>query len=881
MPRSPHRPGGERRRQGFRPLQGPELLEDRTLPSAAALPAVTPTPNDASAYKTTDVLVDFRPGATPQALSGTTLGQALDLVNGLYEVQLSPGTTVNQALAAYQVDPAVLSVSPDYYLSATGTASPVVPNDPSFSQQWDLHNTGQNGGTPGADVHAEQAWSVTTGSSNVTVAVMDSGIDYNQPDLYRNVWINQAEIPNFWYTKSSPTSGYDKIVYKSQIKTATPGQITFADLNNSVNKGLVWDNNGDGVIDAGDLLRPFSQGGWDNNGNDTRDGDTAHPDDFFGWNFVTNTPFDDNGHGSHVSGTIAATGNNGIGVAGIDWNAQIMPVKFIAANGTGAISDFVSGLNYAVQHGAKISNNSWEGAPNLPYLQDAIANARNHGQIFVAAAGNTGGNSDNSPVYPADFPLDNIVSVAATDNRDQLASFSAYGAHSVDLGAPGVGILSTTPNKTYSVYSGTSMAAPHVTGALALVWGLHPSWTYTQVINQVLSTVDKVPSLTGKSVTGGVLDVAAAVGWTAPPASPPVVVASVTPQVVSTGVSGPSSGGFNLFHVNFNEPIVPSSFTPSAVQLVRPDGQTVSGITIEAVAGSNNTKFNVLFPVQTEAGTYTLTISSAVHDGAGKSLAPWKGTYTDTAPQTFANTTRASIPDRGTMLSTITVPQNLAIQNVQVLLNITHTDDSDLYIHLQAPDGTDILLVNRRGGTGQNFTNTLFSEQAGTAISAGQAPFTGSYRPEVSLSYLNGRNAQGTWKLWVTDAAGGHVGTLNSWSLILTAQTPSPPAGTVRIASVDMPADTIPAGGLANTSSSLNAGPAARGNSESPSDQPAPGSLAFWMAALPETPAEASSGAMVLTPADQVFTSAEAMTQVQITYVVPKKGAPWTSAPDA
>src|SRR5262249_24427577 len=140
-------------------------------------------------YSQTDILVTFRPeaGSAPaSALAGTAVGQALPLVSGLFQVNLSGSVTVAQALAAYRADPLVLSAEPDYTLTVSG-----VPNDPDFGTQWDMLNTGQNGGTPGADIHATGAWNVTTASPGVTVAVLDTGIDYNDPDLYQNIWINQ------------------------------------------------------------------------------------------------------------------------------------------------------------------------------------------------------------------------------------------------------------------------------------------------------------------------------------------------------------------------------------------------------------------------------------------------------------------------------------------------------------------------------------------------------------------------------------------------------------------------------------------------------------------------------------------------------------------
>jgi subtilisin family serine protease len=164
-----------------------------------------------------------------------------------------------------------------------------------------------------------------------------------------------------------------------------------------------------------------------------------------------------------------------------------------------------------VAHGSKISNNSYGGSFS-PMLYQAVRNARAHGHVFIASAGNTGKSNEGPKAnFPSSFNLDNVLAVAATDKNDRLAPFSNYGTTTVDLAAPGVDILSTSPHNTYTVHSGTSMAAPHVAGVVALVWSLHPSWTYSQVIHQLLSTADPLPGLRGKTITGGRLNAAAAV----------------------------------------------------------------------------------------------------------------------------------------------------------------------------------------------------------------------------------------------------------------------------------------------------------------------------------------------------------------------------------
>jgi subtilisin family serine protease len=505
-----------------KPAPSLEILEDRCLRSSGTAVDLSGLNVNTAAYSQTDILVQFRPGTAPVALSGTSLGNAPGLVPGLYQVNLVGSETVTQALAGYHSDRQVREAGPDYFLSTA-----TIPNDPKFGQQWSLQNTGQQGGTPGADIRATAAWNVTTGNPSIVVAVMDSGIDYNHPDLYQNIWLNQAEIP--------------KSRLKKLVDVDHDGYISFADLNNPINWGPYKIEPGpNGIVTAAQILAPMvlneqgqdsGQGGWAYPGN-TQDGDTAHPNDFIGWNFVTNTnnPYDDFSHGTAVAGIIGAKGNNGVGVAGIDWQAQLMAVKFISAGGNGTIGNFISGLNYAVAHGARISNNSWDGAAADPFLEQAIANAQSHGDIFVAAAGNNGSNNDTSPDYPASFPLDNIVAVAATDNTDHLAGFSDYGPQSVALAAPGADILSALPQDNYGSFSGTSMATPEVTGVLALVWGQHPNWNYHQVIHQILSTVRPLPALAGKVLSGGVLDAAAAVG-----------AAEITPKVISSFTIYPKS----------------------------------------------------------------------------------------------------------------------------------------------------------------------------------------------------------------------------------------------------------------------------------------------------------------------------------------------------
>ncbi len=321
--------------------------------------------------------------------------------------------------------------------------------------------------------------------------------------------------------KENPAVVYAEPDYYLEIADTIPNDPSYSRLYglDKISAPTAWDtytgakNIVVGVIDSGiqythpDLADNIwvNPGEVPNNGID--DDKNGYIDDIYGWNFVDNNnrPLDDNGHGTHVAGTIGAVGNNGVGVVGVNWNTQIAALKFLDSEGGGYTSDAILAINYAKNKGFAVANNSWGGGAYSQSLKDAIDS---YSGLFIAAAGNNGTNNDSRAFYPASYTSGNIIAVAATTSSDGRASFSNYGSTSVDLGAPGDAIYSTYINSSYATASGTSMAAPQVSGAAALLKSFDPSLTAAQIKSAILSNVDAVSGLSGRTVTGGRLNVA-------------------------------------------------------------------------------------------------------------------------------------------------------------------------------------------------------------------------------------------------------------------------------------------------------------------------------------------------------------------------------------
>ncbi len=345
---------------------------------------------------------------------------------------------------------------------------PSDPNDPAFHNLWGVHNFGQqvNGitGQADADIDAREAWQVSTGSASVGIGVIDTGIDFGHPDLGGSA-------------------------------TTSP---------------RIWVNAGE---NCGSSDAAIACGSRTNGVDDDRNG---YVDDWRGWDFVNrdNDPSDDNGHGTHVAGTIGASGNNGVGVAGVTWNVRFLNLKAFNQNGQGTTADAVEAILYATAQGIRITNNSWGDRGSGTYSQalfDAIANADGHGALFVAAAGNNAADNDQTPFYPSGYDLPNVVAVAATDSSDNRASFSNWGQRTVDLGAPGANVYSTWPGNTYKYLNGTSMATPHVSGSAALLSAALPGVGHLGLKALILRSVDPITALASRTVSGGRLNVDTAI----------------------------------------------------------------------------------------------------------------------------------------------------------------------------------------------------------------------------------------------------------------------------------------------------------------------------------------------------------------------------------
>jgi subtilisin family serine protease len=555
-----------------------------TLPAGRGAAADPKTP-----YAPGEVLVGFkkqsgqkdRDAAIGKAKGRvlTRLATELDLDEGEPGVhRIATDLSVEDAIEALKKDPNVEFAEPNWLVTHDATADDTYYANGSL---WGMYGDdapdaiGPSGTTNAYGCAAEDAWAAgTTGSSDVCVGIVDEGLQFTHPELSANVWTNPFD----------PVDGID--------------------------------NDGNGFID-----------------------------DVHGWDFWNgdNSVYDAGGdaHGTHVAGTIGATGANGSGVAGVNWNVTMISAKFLGPNG-GYISDAVSALNYLrdlkVRHGMRIvaTNNSWGGGGYSSAFHTALLKAAKEGILFVAAAGNSGANNDSAASYPSNYSTlsasstepaasyEAVIAVAAIDSGGSKASWSSYGATTVDLGAPGVSVLSTVPTNGYAYYSGTSMATPHVTGAVALYASAFPAATASEIRTALLGNTLPTASLAGITVTGGRLNLAGLFGAAEPPVTPPADVHDVA--VSSVSMPGSVKRGKT---VTVNIAVANQGTTSETFQVsLSATGGSVGSPRSVTVAAGASASVPITWTAPNTRASFTITATAATVSGE-----------TDTADNTRSATT--------------------------------------------------------------------------------------------------------------------------------------------------------------------------------------------------------------------------------------------------
>ena len=402
-----------------------------------------------------EVLVKFKSGVSQQQIDflmsrlNDRVEDRIENAEGWVAIDDLDNADAAETVAQYSQLPEVEYAEPNYEINLeeefAGPLVPILPRDPQFNDQWALANSGQRGGKQGADISATLAWATTTGSENVVVAVLDTGVDYSHEDLIRNMWSRPANMAPY---------------QDSEL----------------------------GVID-----------------------------DLTGFNAIDNAsdPMDDNGHGTHCAGIIGAEGENDLGIAGVNWKVKIMPLKFMNAGGSGTTKDAIEAINYVINRkkagvNVRIISASWGSTQRSRALETVIRKAYENDILFVAAAGNSSTNNDRRPHFPSNYNVPNVISVAALDRSDNLATFSNFGANSVAIAAPGVDILSTWLGNEYEEKSGTSMATPVVSGVAALIVSENPRISVDDLKKRILDSTDPIVALKGKTATGGRINAAKA-----------------------------------------------------------------------------------------------------------------------------------------------------------------------------------------------------------------------------------------------------------------------------------------------------------------------------------------------------------------------------------
>ena len=589
-----------------------------------------------------------------------------NLLNGRIANFKLEGMSSKDALKKIRNHPAVLYAEPDYIVSVGG-----LPDDTRFDDLWGMHNTGQTGGVDDADIDAPEAWEISTGTKDVVVGVIDSGIDHSHPDLNGNMWVNPGEIA------------------------------------------------GDGV---------------DNDGN-------GYVDDIYGINAITGVgdPMDDQGHGTHVAGTIGATGNNAEGVVGVNHTTAMVGCKFLSAAGTGSSSDAIKCIDYMVglkNSGVnlRVINNSWGGGGFSQAVYDAITASQNADMLFVAAAGNDAVDNDVNPHYPSSYDHPSILAVAGSNHTDGMYSDSQWGLTSVDMAAPGRNVLSTVPGNRYATFSGTSMATPHVAGAAALALSVNPELSTQELKALLMTTGDDNAATQGRTVSGKRLNVFTALENADPT---PGFTLKATPGIQTIVAGDTATYEFSV-----------GSIAEWQGDVTLTLAGNLEGASLSASTVTPGTNFQLSVPTtgETQWGAYNFEVT-----GTNGELVKTAKVNLNVNPQglndfDYSKTEGKAIPDNNAdgITSTLTIGDELTIFNSNVYVDISHTWIGDLSVALTSPEGTTAILHNKVGGNGQNIQQTFTSNA------------------------FNGESTLGDWVLTVADHADDDTGTLNNWSITIT-----------------------------------------------------------------------------------------------------------------
>lgn len=688
-------------------------------------------------------------GGTCKELIQTATMKAVG--EGVLEViELAEGVNLERVLEAYRGTSGVRFAEVDQVVQPQAISNDLIY---SLGYQWGLYSSdspeviGPEGTTNPYGSQAEVAWNRgQTGSASVFVGIIDQGVNYEHEDLAANCWVNPFE----------------------------------------------------------------ARDGVDNDGN-------GYVDDIYGWDFFSNdnttydVGFDD--HGTHVAGTIGAVGGNEIGAAGVNWNVSMIATKFLGPAG-GYISGAILAMDYLTdlkwRHGLNIvaTNNSWSGGGFSQALQDAMVRAAKQNILTITAAGNQGNNNDNAPSYPSSYNTtagagyDAVVSVTAIDEYGMLLEGSNYGATSVDLAAPGANILSTLPANDYGSISGTSMAAPFVTGAIALYAASHPTVLAEQIRTALLNSTTPTPSLTGITVTGGLLNVADFLDTLAPPA----LSITASQVLLSEGQSGTTPYQFQINRHGSSAEALSVAWQVTGSGMAPADGadflgQVLPGGTVTFAPGETSKTITV--QVQAEATqeateTFTITLTNP-SDGATLATGAASASsviLNDDGVVARFNANPITIPSVGSGIgfpSTLMVEtgNSLPVSAIEVTLyNFSHSWPDDVDILLVGPTGANALLMSDAGGGNPADGLTLtFRADAALALPDSDALSTGSFLPTnfqsgdlfnsaapagpytPDLSVFTGTNPNGAWQLFVQDDTSTGTGRIaGGWSLAISTQ---------------------------------------------------------------------------------------------------------------